>query len=475
MDRCDIIITAYRLNAVQPAAKALQRILGLSPADAAALAKRFPCVVRANEDPQEAERLCAALQEAGAFAELQAHESQHAPPEPAPEHQSLQVATSIPTRDEPPSGYVIGDLTIDKSAPAPLAARAARTSLAQPAPITPPITPARAAPAATAEAAVSGNVQMLDDGFGGEADHGVALELDLNATGKPLDQATASAMEVVQGPSGFDDEEQEAAALELDYGTAPKGTGKVEAKKPKTQATTAAKQSTPKAAPADKSQGETAAATPATGHKYAIHGAQPEGARRGQINVRDKGGNHGILGRLRSGSAAQLWVSACLAAVIGGAAYKVYALNEEDAVIRAQALRSMQAEVNDNSIDHRPGVPGKVEPPPAIEKDELTAKAPADVASPAIMERSVASERRGRMHGIHKVSVTWPAGAARDDTECMLLDTKYANKMDELASTGLRIDMPPAVEKQLKSEADALQASKRYRDRSFLPICLANR
>ncbi|HEY6881567.1 MAG TPA: ribosomal protein L7/L12 [Polyangiales bacterium] len=68
----DVVITGYRLNAKEPAQKALERILGLSPEDARTLARSFPAVVVQGAANDNAERIRAQLVDAGALVELRA-------------------------------------------------------------------------------------------------------------------------------------------------------------------------------------------------------------------------------------------------------------------------------------------------------------------------------------------------------------------------------------------------------------------
>jgi hypothetical protein len=425
LDRCDIVVTAYRLNAVLPASKALQRVLGLSEAEAAALSGRFPCVVRANEEAEEAERLCLALTEAGALAELREHVLEAPVAKAAP-----SVAASVP---EAPSGYVIGDLAIAAVETPARPAAAPR----QPAAVVAVAAPQQVAPAPKpSESAVSGNVQMLDDGFGGEAEHG--------------------------------------SALELDYGPGHKRVSKVEVKKPSPPAPKSAAQPAAKAAAAsaEKKPAPAAAVGP---KKYAVHGAKPDGARRGQINIRDKSADRrGFLATvflplvLLYEAAPRFCIALGIVAACGFAAYQVYGPRTEDARADAQLSGQQQGNLLDQSAGAAADLSARQESKPAASLTE----AAKDVK---VMEWSVASAKRARMRGIRKVNVEWPVEVKPDrKTECMLLDSKYTSKLDDLERTGIRIAPPPSVEEQLNKEIAALQASKRYRGREFVSLCLAN-
>ncbi|MET0286528.1 MAG: hypothetical protein ABW352_18745 [Polyangiales bacterium] len=68
----DVVITGYRLNAKEPAQKALERILGLAPEVARALARTFPAVVLEGAANDNALRIRDQLESAGALVELRA-------------------------------------------------------------------------------------------------------------------------------------------------------------------------------------------------------------------------------------------------------------------------------------------------------------------------------------------------------------------------------------------------------------------
>jgi hypothetical protein len=67
---CDVVIVGYRLNAREPAPKALERILRLTPDAARTVARSFPAVVAQGVREAEGEQLAEALRAAGAQVEL---------------------------------------------------------------------------------------------------------------------------------------------------------------------------------------------------------------------------------------------------------------------------------------------------------------------------------------------------------------------------------------------------------------------
>lgn len=415
MDRYDVVVTGYPDSAAQPAVPTLQRILGLSEADATRIARSFPCVVLAHQDGPTVQRIGIALKQAGALVELRISSG----PAPAPQ----------PTKSEPAAGYVIGDLALGEPEPPP------RAPAPAPAPVAAP-----AAPAKPGENVATGNVQMLDDGFGGEEERGPALELDYEAGVKKTGTPSAA--------------------------KAPKAEGKKvpsSAEAPKSSGTQG--KASPEAAPA-----------PASGHKYAVHGAKAEAPQRGRINVRDKG-------RPSSGALTVVLTVLLVVASLAGA-YKFYGpLLEPEArpprqsVLarrRARAvLAASKAQLAAKPVDEQvaPDAPPSGSPSAPNGKEGE----PAKDASTNIMAWAEATERREHMHGVHKIVVEWPAtDKPSQPAECVLLDRKYESKLDDLEKTGKRFEPSPAVAKQIKDRVSELQTSKRYKDREFLALCLSN-
>ncbi|MET0341459.1 MAG: hypothetical protein ABW252_10695 [Polyangiales bacterium] len=79
----DVVIVGYRLNAKEPAPKALERILGLAPEVARKVARSFPAVVGAALSEHEATQLAARLRDAGAQVEVRELAREGARPEQA--------------------------------------------------------------------------------------------------------------------------------------------------------------------------------------------------------------------------------------------------------------------------------------------------------------------------------------------------------------------------------------------------------
>ncbi|HVZ32726.1 MAG TPA: hypothetical protein VG963_09890, partial [Polyangiaceae bacterium] len=101
---CDVVMVGYRLNAKEPAAKALERILGLPPEVARRLARAFPVTVVEGASDTDAARIRTELEAAGALVELRSLSSAGLAPvrpaneqaEPAP--RAAQRLTPDPAR-----------------------------------------------------------------------------------------------------------------------------------------------------------------------------------------------------------------------------------------------------------------------------------------------------------------------------------------------------------------------------------------
>ena len=144
-----MIIVGYRLNAKEPAAKALERILGLAPDAARKLARSFPALVRQALAQPDAELIAARLRDAGALVELRETagagptRKRTSTPLPPPSPVAAQAARqrAIPTprpaagpTPEPSSdtaAYRLGDFGLG---PPPAAARPAAAATAPAAP-----------------------------------------------------------------------------------------------------------------------------------------------------------------------------------------------------------------------------------------------------------------------------------------------------------------------------------------------------
>jgi hypothetical protein len=100
----DVVIAGYRLNAREPAAKALERILQLTPEGARKLARSYPTTVLTGGSQAAAEQLAEELREAGAVVELRASQAGERASHPAGPHPGLPLPSpraSLPARSAP--------------------------------------------------------------------------------------------------------------------------------------------------------------------------------------------------------------------------------------------------------------------------------------------------------------------------------------------------------------------------------------
>ncbi len=194
MDRHDVVITGFRLNATEQPSKVLQRLLGLDEALARTLAKRFPSVVRSDEPRAEAERLMLALRDAGAYVHLR---------EASERSEPAALFRNVSDDAARVSHYKLGELevVVSQSQPAPAMLRAdalpsVETAPSQPAPRAKsqpaPASKSQPAPAGKSQPApavdpglASGGLRMFGDNFGDQdAGDGSLLELDERALGR---------------------------------------------------------------------------------------------------------------------------------------------------------------------------------------------------------------------------------------------------------------------------------------------------
>ncbi len=418
MDRRDVVITGFRLNANEQPTKVLQRVLGMEESQARELSKRFPCIVRADEAWTEAERLMLALRDAGAYAhlrepsarsELPARAASSVPPAelaplPKEEWGTPPTLFSSPVTEEPArvSRYSLGELEIvaPKSQPAPaiksqpapaIKSQPAPAIKSQPAPAIKsqpaPAIKSQPAPAIKSQPAPAqdigmeaGGLRMLGDSFQDEMDGGHSFELDERALGHQTNRVQ----------------------------TQPRGNALI-------------------AAPPRKRRGLFATlllplvfAQASIPHALALTG---------------------------------------VAAASGAAVY----------LARTAQLGSGQnkgKQLDDADLAADPGSE-------KIERKQATH--PLVRMAPKAMEGSIASILRARIRGVHKVSIKWAEGTRPEgNVECMLLEQAEAANLKELASTGSVVEVPPAVRDQLRDHILVLRTANADPDAGYLPICLAN-
>lgn len=127
----DVVMIGYRLNAKEPAAKALERILGLTPEAARQLARQFPVVVVQGASEAHAAEVAHALETAGALVELRSHAAEGSEHLPANDT-SLAAGAALPVAQEASASgsYQLGDFGLEPPSP-PRAEPAAATAPAE--------------------------------------------------------------------------------------------------------------------------------------------------------------------------------------------------------------------------------------------------------------------------------------------------------------------------------------------------------
>jgi hypothetical protein len=187
--RSDVVIVGYRLNAKEPAAKALERILKLAPDEARRVARSFPARVASGLPNERAEALAEALRDAGAQVQLEAHANEPTT-EPPAERIARAVATQLPVpsqvsrraeASDTSGSYRLGDFE-----PSVVAKLPTEESAPRPAPSRSP-----------------GEELALDFPLG--ADLGIGLDLDVPARGGSRDMPLAASAAEHNTLDGFDD------------------------------------------------------------------------------------------------------------------------------------------------------------------------------------------------------------------------------------------------------------------------------
>ncbi len=499
MDLWDVVITGFRLNATEKPATALQRILCLGPGEAGALAKGFPCVVRAALPAAEAQHLQSVLREAGAHVQLR---------EPG---RSMPPETGMPA-SVLPSGLPLP--ASPGSAPAPAPRDAAAT------PSQPAAAPSRPAAAPSRETPVTTHCPE-DAAFHGDD---VAPRASLTAAMPPpapgalelsnaplLFRATLTALteappppvllpyqlgELVVVPTNSRPAPEIGAPLGEPVAEPVRIQGQpVAAATGLPAATPVAGRSQPApASVAGRSQpaptGTAVRSQPAPEveagamQMFEDPFGSPDGPgpaldidesalsdRSARVQSSFRPNAHVVAtGTGRRGLIATLlWP----VALIWHYAVPALALTGVAAIAGAAVYLIKDKARNDTGLtptDEAPALDATERP---SEPEEATH--PLLRVTPRAMEPSVASILRVRMAGVHKVLVTWPADQRPEGvTECMLVEEGQAAQLKELASTGRHLDPPADVVEQLAQHMEALQAAQNRPGVTFTPVCLAN-
>jgi hypothetical protein len=429
-----VVIVGYRLNAKEPAAKALERILGLSPQDARHLARSFPALVARGLIEGQAAALAEQLRAAGANVELRAAEgdappakSAKPPPSPLapPAERKVQVAVEAAAGDAGARGaatgtlepqdlsgsYQLGDFGFARPAAKPkpepkAAASSASVSVELPAPA--PVQPPARAP---------GDDLSLDFA----TDEALALELD--------EPAPRSSRMELGGSSG------QAASKDLH-------------------------------ALGERLDDLAPSAPIPQVEERAFRAIQQRGPRH---EVRRSSPPIGRATRLRRALLAAIgaWLPSTLMFTllcVASALAVGYALDPDDIV---GALRREVAAPAFASQRERPAA--RVAAERAVESlHPLLRAAPSSVRGP------LAAILRARISGVHQVPVSFAAEQGRD-VDCVLMEEPSAPdqaRLEALRATGQPVEPPSAIAAQLREHARALQGSA-TKPAVLTPLCLA--
>ncbi len=457
MDRCDIVITGFRLNAVEKPTAALQRVLRVSEDEARALSKRVPCVVLGDVPAVAAQPLVAALREAGAHVQLREPGrslppetgGKTMPPQGFGEQQPVAPRVAGPVAMAPPapstpaapdayglfnmtpasasagpaarlSAYQLGEIEVvaTKSQPAP-----APTTKSQPAPAM-TATKSQPAPAMTAiksqpAPAMTATKSQPAPAMTATKSQPAPAMTATKSKPAPSPQMDMGALQMLS--NGFRPTGEFGPALEIDM-----------------------------AALADRSARVQSTFQPNAG-------LESEPKRRGFFST--------LLVPivLFSSAAPHALALTGVAAASGAAVYMVRTSGQADplADTRAHESDTEQASTTDDAAKPREG------------RGEATH--PLLRSVPKAMEPSIAAILRSRIRGVSKISIEWPEGTKPDGfVECMLLDTAHSKNLKELESTGGRVDPPAEVQDQLADHIGTLQAANGTTRTEYVSICLAN-
>lgn len=436
--RSDVVIVGYRLNAKEPAAKALERILGLGPEDARKLARGFPAVVARAVTLERAEALAEQLKAAGAQVDVR-------------EHVELSVASAALPRAAAEGGSRSAPLPTSardaRPEEPPLAERAERTERAERAEPFFPAATVAASPAAYAPD-VENSYRLGDFGLGQPAPSNAQVVVPTAPARAPGEDISLD-LELASGSS-----------LELD---AP--------------------------APSRSQQGATALAG-AGSDLHTLGGefedfesvqhvpqVEERAARAIQRAPRAaevrRSAPPSLTARARSVVAKTFgaWVSGLLllSALSAATLFAVgYALDPGDALGALQRERALLArgERNDRELEPRP-------PTSPAARDARTALHPLLRGAPASVRGPLAAILRARIAGVHQVPVsfTLKSGATVD---CLLVeqaDASAAERSAAVRETGSPIEPPADVAAQLREHSRALQ-QQLEQGRTLGALCL---
>ena len=437
---CDVVIIGYRLNAKEPAAKALERILGMFAEDARKLARSFPATVLAAGSQEQAERLMQQLTEAGALVELRASKPM---PAPVPREAQLSAARSAAGHGRRASLPMADKHALDlASAPRPRPAHQgdAADLRARPQPGGPPPPP----PEALA------NYQLGDFGLApASVRPGPILVVPPPPSGRGGPPTGAARRASVA--SGTDlDFDLSGIPLELDQpeSAVRRGGNLVEASSDMRGERFSDSPPSTERAP----QVEEAA------FRSIQRAPRPAEVRRSGAPRAAKRTSGGSVSTLRAWAPSTFMlatVSVLSLSAVG------YALDPDDAfgaLLRERAALFIAQAPTPSTSNGR-------------DEENLH---PLLRATPSAARAPLAAILRGNIPGVHDVSVAF-SGAARD-LHCAVVEQAEGETESRLArvrQTGREVGIPGEVSAQLKERESSLRAEAKRPDLSFVEICLS--
>jgi hypothetical protein len=454
----DVVIVGYRLNAKEPAQKALERILGLSPDAARTLARSFPAVVVEGAANDNAERIRAQLSDAGALVELRASGGRPLAPAPrdlpapprSPARKPDLFALDLEPGTLPPTGPKTGTAPLAIPAPprstqptrggTPRApqptSRTARASLPQPPP--PPLAA----------------YQLGDFGLGPRGP-GVGAKL-------PMGPPSLAPVSLAPPPAAFSpptladgDFDMDGSGMELDLGPGGKPLSLDPSPQPSIELDMLGERFEDLAPPRASLNGEAVRAARPAERMPEVEPAAFRAIQRGRVDSRRPVAKKrvSLLRQLLDGPLPSLLMLLVLSALSLGAVG--YALNPDDPV---QGLASAQALAESDAPDQVAHRDGYLHP--------LLRSTPRPVRAP------LAAILRARIGGVHDLTVSFRAGDM--DAQCTLVEhgADTEARLARVRETGHEVPATPAASLELIEHERSLRAQLGRPDLIFTRVCL---
>lgn len=465
---CDVVIVGYRLNAKEPAPKALERILGLTPEAARKLSRGFPSVVRHDISEAEGASLAEQLTAAGALVELRAPAQAAAPPPPSPPPPApkpasrldrftvdldadLELDLSPPARPSPPKRAAASKLSLppmragNEGAPG----RGALPVLAGPGPR---LSPAAAPAASRVKIKDSApNYQLGDFGLAqprGPSLSGLAPVATQHSVVAPLPTSVAPPAAGVGGGLELELDLSSGLELELDRDEGESLSRRISSRPPDNDLHTLnedfGRDTRAIAAAPDVEQSAFRAIQRAPKSPEARRSLAPAAKKPSELAL-----------------ALREWLPAVLLLVflvIGSIAAVGYALDPSDIV---GALTHEQA-----SMERSAGSPAR-------RSASLENLHPLLRATPALTRAPLAAILRARIGGVHEVPVSF--GRPESPVHCCLVELREgetATRLARLRETGREVPAPSDIRAQLLEHERALRSESHQPALQFAQVCL---